>query len=91
MRLEKGKSIGAALKGGLLGGLKGAARSTPFGGAAMGFMGALGVGGGGGGAPRARRRSRGMYVRKGRLFMGFSQSDVKNAMRQRFGGRRRKK
>jgi hypothetical protein len=37
------------------------------------------------------RRSRGMYMRKGRLFMGFSQKEVKNAMRRTYGGTRRSK
>lgn len=38
-------------------------------------------------APK-RRRTRGMYLRKGRLFMGFSQKEVKAAMRRVFGGRK---
>jgi hypothetical protein len=37
-----------------------------------------------------RRRSRGMFLRKGKLYMGFSQSEVKNAMRRTYGRRGKK-
>lgn len=42
------------------------------------------VGAGLGARPRRRRRRRGMWVSKGRLYMGFSQADVKAAMRRRY-------
>lgn len=37
------------------------------------------------------RRTRGMYMRKGRLFLGFSQKDIKSAMRRTYGGMRRRR
>lgn len=53
------------------------------------FTRAFGGGGAGPLAPR-RKRSRGMFMRKGRIFMGFTQKEIKNAMRRTYGGRRRK-
>jgi len=89
-RLEKGKSVGAQL-GRAVG--KAALRSIPGAGAVMGAVdvaSALTGGGGGGGDKKRRRRSRSMYMRKGRVFMGFSQKEVKNALRRSYGGRRKK-
>lgn len=42
-------------------------------------------------APRPKRRSRAMHMRKGRLFIGFTAKEIKNAMRRVYGGRRGKK
>lgn len=40
---------------------------------------------------RRRPRTRGMFLRKGRLFLGFAQKEIKAAMRRAYGGRRGKK
>lgn len=39
--------------------------------------------------PIRRRRTRGMFMRKGRVFMGFTQKEVKTAMRRTYGGRKK--
>lgn len=45
-----------------------------------------------GARPKVRkvRRTRGMYMRKGRLFLGYAQKEIKNAMRRAYGGGRRR-
>lgn len=81
-RAIAGKSLSIA--GGLLPGPAGMA---------LGIAGKAvrGRGGGTGGAssPARRRGRRGLFMSKGRLFMGFSTKEVKNAMRKKYGGRKK--
>lgn len=40
---------------------------------------------------KRRRRSRAMSIRRGKLYLGFTQKEVKGAMRRAYGGRRSKR
>lgn len=78
---KKVKKVAGGRGGGLMAGVAGLAGDLM--GLGMSPAAAMQVAGG------KKRRTRGMYLRKGRLFMGFSQKEVKNAMRRSYGGRSR--
>jgi hypothetical protein len=84
-RLEKGKSLGAQVGRAIVGSVPGGQLALAGADIALGLRGKAGA------RPMRRRRSRGMYMRKGRLFMGYSQREVKMAMRRTYGGRTRRR